>query len=247
MIPKTEWQSVSHDLMAERRADSGDPPTADQILAYTRGELSGEEEERVRELLVCYPELARTLTEPVPDPRPGEPGYLSENELTQRWMTLQERMGRSSAPREQGRALQIWRALAAVAAAIALVSSVMLWDARNRLAEPLLIADVVDVQSAVSRGSGSTAVITPAGGDAVLLALQLTDTRFSTYRLEISDAAATPPRSLWRSALVEVPESGVLSIVVPRAFLRSGRYQIDVYGLSADGEQHVEMYAVQWR
>jgi hypothetical protein len=246
MIPKAEWQSVSHDLMAERRADAGDPPTADQILAYTRGELSGEDEERVRELLVCYPELARTLTEPVPDPRPGEPGYRSENELAQRWMALQQRIGMSSA-REQGRALQIWRGLAAVAATVAIVSSAMLWDARNRLAEPHLITDVVDVQSAVSRGTGSTAVISPAGGEAVLLALHLTDTRFSSYRLEISDAAAIPPRSLWRTALVEVPESGILSIVVPHAFLPNGRYQIDVYGLSADGEQHVEMYAVQWR
>ncbi len=247
MIPKAEWQSVSHDLMAERRTDAGDPPTADQILAYTRGELSGEDEERVRELLVCYPELARTLTEPVPDPRPGEPGYLSENELTQRWMALQQRIGMSSAPREQGRALQIWRALAAVAAAVALVSSAMLWDARNRLAEPRLITDMVDVQSPVSRGPGSTAIISSASGKSVLLTLQLTDTRFSAYRVEISDASATPPRSLWRSALVEIPESGILSIVVPHAFLPNGRYQIDVYGRAGDGEQHVEMYAVQWR
>src|ERR1051325_10204358 len=64
MITKTEWQGLHQQLMADERKRMGDPPTAEEVLAYMSGELSAEEEERIRERLVCYPELVRTLTAP---------------------------------------------------------------------------------------------------------------------------------------------------------------------------------------
>jgi hypothetical protein len=65
--------------------------------------------------------------------------------------------------------------------------------------------------------------------------------------VEILDAGVTPPRSLWRSDPTPVSESGILSIAVSPAFLKPGDYQIAVYGIDGDRQQHVEMYAMTRR
>ena len=61
MIDRTEWQAASRALAASRRETLGDPPSAVDLFAYTRGELTPDEEERVREHLVCDPGLARVV------------------------------------------------------------------------------------------------------------------------------------------------------------------------------------------
>ena len=51
MTTKTEWQAVNQALMADDRRRVGEPPAAEEALAYMRGELSEEEAVRVRERL----------------------------------------------------------------------------------------------------------------------------------------------------------------------------------------------------
>jgi hypothetical protein len=67
MIMKSDLQAVLDELRTEDRRTRAEPPTAEEMLAYRAGELSGDEEARVRELLICWPELLRALMTPYPD------------------------------------------------------------------------------------------------------------------------------------------------------------------------------------
>ncbi|HEX2121291.1 MAG TPA: hypothetical protein VHL59_06585, partial [Thermoanaerobaculia bacterium] len=140
MITKTEWQTVTRQLMADDRRRFDEPPTAEEMLAYTRGELTPEQEARVRERLVCHPDLVRTLTAPFPaeGAEPGEPDFLPDEELAQHWTAMQTRM-RGARPVEGARVLQFWRISAALAAMLALVFGALLWQARLRVSEPRVV------------------------------------------------------------------------------------------------------------
>ena len=59
MITKSDLKAVFDQMTAEERQRLPEPPTVEEMLAYRRGELSADEESRVRELLICYPELLR--------------------------------------------------------------------------------------------------------------------------------------------------------------------------------------------
>ena len=158
MIRKSDWETVHEEMLAEERARLSAPPTAEEVLAYTRGELSAEEEERLRKLLVCYPDLALALTEPFPteDPKPGHPHYLSEAEVTQRLVAL-----RKTLPVTQGRnVLQFWRMTAALAATLALVFSVVSWWALTKRGAPR-VTEVYELRPEGTRGGASSAILSP--------------------------------------------------------------------------------------
>ncbi|MFP5246849.1 MAG: hypothetical protein ACLGH0_09150, partial [Thermoanaerobaculia bacterium] len=94
MNTKSDWRAVHQQMMADDRRKLGEPPTVEELRAYQRGELSKGEEERIQELLVCYPELVRMLTEPFPTEgaEPGDPDYLSDEEYAKHWAVLQKKM-----------------------------------------------------------------------------------------------------------------------------------------------------------
>ncbi|HYO75589.1 MAG TPA: hypothetical protein VE010_03935, partial [Thermoanaerobaculia bacterium] len=70
MTTKAEWQAINRELTAEQRRTL-EPPTAEELHAYFHGELEESEMERVRDLLVAYPDLARMYTEPFPTDEPA--------------------------------------------------------------------------------------------------------------------------------------------------------------------------------
>src|SRR5204863_147400 len=120
MNTKADWQAVGRQLREEDRRGAGEPPTADEVLAYTRGELPPEEEASVRERLLCHPDLVRTLTEPFPaeGAKRGDPDYLTDAEYEFHWAAMQKKMQKPVQPVSQpGRVLHFWRFAAAVAAA----------------------------------------------------------------------------------------------------------------------------------
>src|SRR6185436_7330472 len=119
MITKSEWRMADRQLMADDRQRLDDPPTAEEMLAYTRGELSPDDEAHVRERLVRHPDLVRTLTEefPADGAEPGDPDYLSDEEFATHWNAMQQRLR----PRSGGKVVQFWRTFSAIAAALALV------------------------------------------------------------------------------------------------------------------------------
>jgi len=242
MITKSDWQSVKQELMADERRRL-EPPTAEEALAYTRGELSAEEEARIQERLVCYPELVRTLTAefPAEGAEPGDPDYVTDAEFTMHWEAMKKRM--SPAPRE-GRVLQFWRWTAAVAATIAIVLGGSLWQATIRMAQPRVVWDQQVLYPDGRRGGGQDAVLLTGQGESVLLAVPLIGQRdYTRYRLEIVDAGSA--RAVWSSGPLAPRDDETFVILVPRRFFEPGLYQVAVYGITGAAEERLATYSVR--
>jgi len=258
MITKSDWQAVHEKMLAEDRARLGGPPTAEELFAYENGTLSAAEEERVRELLVCYPELARTFSVPFPsdDADSDDPDYLSEEELAQQWGSLQRHIHGDAAAtvppvaifpgRAEARALRLWRRTsAALAAALVLTFGGMLWKAQQVTRPDGSLPAIVDetqIEEGGSRGGAGQGGLVPVSGDSVRLRLRLANAPlFVDYRLELVDLGATPPRPLWSSAAKLAQDESAFHLDVPRAFLKPGRYQVNVYGVDGPKER-IEAY-----
>jgi anti-sigma-K factor RskA len=228
MITKMEWQALHEHLMADERKRIGDPPAAEEVLAYTRGELSPEDEERIRERLVYYPELVRTLTAPLPekDPEPADADYVPDEEMTSEWAAIQRRI--HGAPTHATRVLQFWRAYA-VAATLTLVIGGVWWNVQPRFNQPL----VVEEQALEGDGTRSLATdefqTITAKGDEILLILPIYDATSDQLQLKILDASANPPRVRWSTDRLQ-RRGQSLSVLVPTRFLKPGKYRIVLYG-----------------
>src|SRR6185369_3281348 len=92
MIRKEDWDALYRDHVAagQRRIE---PPTFEEVEKLSRGELSDEEAERVRESLSFYPDLLRTLAEPFP----ADDVALSEHELAASLAKIRGRARRPAA------------------------------------------------------------------------------------------------------------------------------------------------------
>jgi hypothetical protein len=246
MITKSELQALHGQMLADRRRRLGPPPTNEELFQFMRGELPPADEARVRELLIAYPELLRAMTEPFPhdDAKPGEVGYLSEDELARHWERLQTRI-HNGAPSREARVLRMWqRATLALAAALAVTFGGLLWQGartRHELLAPRVVADQQVLLPDGRRGPDGVTTITPQG-DAFLLAVPLIDaSEFAAYRLELLRGDEV----LWASASQQRPANDTFTILVPRSFLAAGRYQIVVYGVSGDRQERIATYSIR--
>lgn len=242
MITNSDWKAVHEDWIAAERKRVGEPPTAAEVLAYTRGELSGEDEARVRERLVCYPHLVRTLTTPFPedDVQPGHPEFLSEHELARHWTALQKRI---HSPSTGPGVLTFWRAAAAVAATLALLLGGLLWDATSRLNQPRVTAEEVLLLPDGQRGgTPGTATLSTDGEPFLLVVPLIAEPESDQFRLEI--VRATPDGEvLWRSGTLRRRATDTFTIEIPRAKLEPGRYRVVVYALSGAREERLAGYS----
>jgi hypothetical protein len=258
MISKSDWDDVQQEMIAEDRQRLGDPPNVEEVKAYLRGELSAEEESRVRELLVCYPDLALALTQEFPsqDAKPGDPDFLSEAELDKQWASLENRIHRTGDPVEP-RVLRFWhRTAATLAATLVLAFGGLLWLAQSRarmakeLAEPRVASEEQLLLPDGQRGGSGGSATLSAEGDFFLLVVPLivpsNDAgRFAHDRLQIVDVSTNPPRSLWNSAALPRRDHDTFAVLVPRAFLRPGKYQVVLYGIDGAGEERLASYSLR--
>lgn len=160
MSTKAEWQAGNRQWIEEQRARLGEPPTAEEMLAYMRGELSGEDEERMRERLACYPELSRSLAAPFPE----EPRVATSSAFT-------------------------YSKVMAVAATILLLFTVLLWREHRKAAEPQVTWETVPLLPDGARGPESSPAL-PVQSDYVLVPALIDQRVFPDYRVEIIDANA---------------------------------------------------------
>ena len=114
MMNRSDWNAVRDTLIADDRAKLGDPPTVDELLAYERAELSQEDADRVQQLLIAYPELARAYATPFPADDTGLPDDI----IDRQWNAFRAGSGPGA------RVLQFWRGAAAIAATPAQPESV---------------------------------------------------------------------------------------------------------------------------
>lgn len=236
MITKSELQAVHGQMLAERRRKLGAPPTNEELFAFMRGELSPDDEARVRELLIAYPELARAMAEPFP-----EDGELSEVELASHWNSLQKRIHGDPVQRR----VRYWqRASAALAAAMILTFGGLVWQRQASLAPRVATSRHLLLPDG-QRGGGEPATVIATDGNAYILIASLIESRaYDAYRLEIVTGGATP-RTLWSSPALRRPDNDTFEIVVPRAFLGPGLYKVIVYGVSGERQEQLSSYSLR--
>jgi hypothetical protein len=253
MIRKSDWEALHEELAAEDRRTLGDPPTVEELEAYSRGELSSEEETRVRALLVAYPELARAFVAEFPedDAAEGDEDYLSPDEVSRRLADFRKSVHSTPAPhRQAGRVLLFRYVPTAVAAALALIFAGLYWQAQStarRLSAELLKPRALDEQQLTPDGrrgpSGATTITVD--GDGALLVVPLFDAaHFSNYRVALFDAE--PRKLLWSSTDVPRDADDAFRIVVPRQRLEAGHtYQVVVSGLDGTREEELATYSMR--
>jgi hypothetical protein len=254
MITKSELQKANDEWNAERRRELGDPPTTEQLLAYSRGELPEAEEARVRELLVAYPDLARAVAEPFPKEgaAAGDDDYLSDAEFAAHWVALEKRLNVED---DSGRLLRFQRRLSfALAAMLVLAFGGMLWEqqANRRMSRELALPRAAwqkrELLPDGRRGGDDGSPVLAASGDGTMLVLPLIgQDPFPRYRGEIVDATKNGPAPLWGDALQRQPND-TFEILVPRGFLASGgTYRIVLYGVDGSREERLASYTVRVR
>ena len=244
MITKSDWQAVHARLLAERRRELGDPPTVEKMLAYASGELSKEDEERVRALLVAYPELLRALNADFDD-ESGEdvPEFVVERQL--RALVPPASGRRSDRPAVGG--TQLWRATTAIAAVLALTFGALLWRAQSQLDEPRLSTwqTLYLEPDGGLRGGPVAAKTFSSSADLFLLNIALLDERrFDGYRIDIVAANAQKP--VWSRAAAR-PEDETFTVVVPRKSLPPNSYEAVVYGVDGTATRQIARYAFRVR
>jgi anti-sigma factor RsiW len=241
MTTKSELSAANQDLIAEKRASLGEPPSAEEVLAYTRGELAPDEEARIRELLIAYPDLARTLTTPFPEgAEPGHPDYLSEHEFARHWKALRKRRQRPNG------GLQFWRSFSVVAASVAVALGAMLWHAETELKKPQAVWEQQELFSDSHRGiEGEPNKLTPNGESYLLVPGLGTDLGADKLRVDILDMAANPPRTVWSSNAISRTSNGSLVILLRRDSLKPGTYKLVVYGITGARQDELSTFTLR--
>jgi len=227
-------------LIAERRAQSGEPPTADEVEALFAGDLSEDEAARVRARLVDYPELVRVMTQ---QPPPEDVRILTDDERREDWAAIQKRIAPPIPIRTKPRYLPY---AAAAAVALAALSAVYVASRSSTApSKPPLVARHVERRAlrpdAILRGGESAPAVALAAADEyVLQLLTSNEVHDDSYRVEIVDMEAN--RVIWTRPGLRGGPSGSFEISVSGAVLRpGGRYQIVLYKAS----QRVATYTVR--
>jgi hypothetical protein len=244
MTNKTEWQEANRRLMAEQREKLGEPPTAEEMLAYSRGELSAEEEDRIRDLLVAYPEVARMYGAPFEEePQAGVSDETSHDAIRDGWDDVQRRLGATVMPAR----LRVRNYIpTTIAAALALLFFGLYVQAESRARDhargdlPRVLGAPQELNPDGSR-SGTPRMLRK-DGDAYLLKPQLINQLHAPhYSIELHDTNGP----VWGSPSAQPDSEGAFQIVIPHDFLRPGvRYQLRIFGIDGDTRRPVGSYDV---
>jgi len=244
MTNHSEWQEANRRLMAEQREKLGDPPTAEEMMSYSRGELSESEEERIRDLLVAYPELARMYGAPFPE-EPEE--NVADEAIEAGFQDLQRRLGGAQDLGLMRRKPVRHYIPTTIAAALALLFFGLYVQAENRARDnardrvPYLLGAPQDLDSDRNRGPAAPTVLRK-DGDAYLLRPHLINQiRFPHYNIELHDQNG----AVWTSPYGEPDEDDAFLIVIPHGFLRAGvTYQLHIFGVDGQTRRPIGSYNV---
>lgn len=225
MITKNDWDAALDEWVAAERERLGGPPTPEEVVAYTRGELTGADAARVRALLVYYPELTSLLTEVPPSSAPVVP--LKRHAY--------------------GRMLPIAAGLVIALLTVLLVQS--RWElarmSREQL-EPYVHQTRHELRPLRARGATPEppSYELPAGEERYLLALTIWESRaYHDYRIEIVRTSPPEPKPVWTTTGIQ-PVGGTFELSVSRELLQAGSYRIDIYGRGDGEERRLESYRI---
>ncbi|MBV8516175.1 MAG: hypothetical protein JO197_02120 [Acidobacteria bacterium] len=244
-MTKNDWHEAVQAVSDAELASLGEPPTDEEVLAFSRGELTGVAEARVREYLVHVPELLDALTAPFPPE--DAPSVLTDAEVAGDWKRIR-------APIKPARPWYIRKgwAIAASVTALALGGLLMESHQTNRrleheLAEPRTNLDNRLLLPDGERGLGEDRAATLPGGNAdfVFAAALINAPRYDAYAVALLDLATTPSRLLYSANGLRRHTDNTLTIFVPRAFLPAGRYRLVIYGLQESRRDVLATYTLR--
>lgn len=246
MITRSDIQAIHTLAVAERRNRLTNPPSDAELLAYMRDELPPAEADRVRELLLAYPELVRAMTEPFPqdDIAPGETGYVSDEEVERRLEQLQRTLPGS------GRRLLSFRPRAswAVAATLAVAFCGLAWQyaqVRREALAPHVIGQPQLLASENRRGaSGAAATVVPQADDYVVSMAVANPPDFASFRIEIV-TDGNDPQTLWKSGRLTLSDDKTLTLAIPRRLLNPGTYHLIVSGENGNVQEQLASYSIR--
>jgi hypothetical protein len=241
MTNKSEWQDANRRLAAEQREKLGDPPTAEEMLAYSRGEMSAEEEDRIRDLLVAYPELARMYSAPFPEET--EAG-VSNEVIRDSWTEMQRRLRVTVMP---ARARVRNYIPTTIAAALALVFFGLYVQAESRARDhargdlPRVLGAPQELDPDGNRGSDDPTMLRKDGDAYLLKPHLLNQVHYAHYSIELLGTNG----AVWTSPSAQPDGKATFQIVIPHDFLRPGvRYQLRIFGIDGDARRPVGSYDV---
>ena len=241
MTNKSEWQEANRRLTAEQREKLGEPPTAEEMLAYSRGELSESEEERIRDLLVAYPELSRMYSAPLPE----DGQEVSNDQIAAGLADVQRRRGGTAVPLRA----PVRRYIpTTIAAALALLFFGLFVQAESRARNhargcqlPRVLGAPQELDPDGNRGPAAPTVLRKDGEAYLLKPHLINQVRYPHYTIELHDAKG----AVWTSHAAEAAEDDAFQIVIPHDFLRTGRiYQLRIFGVDGETRRQVGSYDV---
>ncbi|HSY50268.1 MAG TPA: hypothetical protein VLC46_15760 [Thermoanaerobaculia bacterium] len=236
MMNQSDWNAVRDALIADDQAKLGEPPAVDELLAYERGELSPEDTERVQQLLIAYPELARAYATPFP----SDDTELPAGVIDRQWNAFRNGKGSGA------RVLPFWRSVAAIAATVAIVFGAMLWHTHTELLRPHVLPEAVILTPDGRRGIAEPAYpITPTGDSVLFVVSLIGPTDYETYRLEL--VRSESHQRVWSSEPLRATNSNSFNVDVPSRALPAGTYQVIAYGLRGNAQEQVATYTIDVR
>ncbi len=232
MIRKQDWDAAYRRHLAHGQRRLGPPPSFEEVEALSRGQLSEEEAERIRELLSYYPDMLRILTEPFPD---SSDGVLSEQELTADLAKIRGRI-RSNAPPPLAFARKEPRRVFALAAGIVIAIALAGAGVWRLTSNPRGVVSQV-LYPERDRGIGARGVpsATPTrltkDNDYLLEPVFDSPRQYRGYRLELLDLGSTPPRRVWLRENVTQQRDGTFPVRLSTGELDPGLYRLVLYGV----------------
>jgi hypothetical protein len=250
MSGKDDWEKAYREIIARGRDRLGDPPTAEEIEAYSRGALPEAKMAHVRELLAYYPDLASALNENEP-PAMTEQRLLTDAQMAAGWESVQRRVGLTmpapipfaAAPKPgPSRTLAIAASVAAaILAGLYIHSRWVVRDLRQQLSVARVKVDKIVVSQEGSRGPARpNAIRLAANTESVMVVLTLVDgTDAKAFRLELVDAASIPERVIWSAADLTRRRDGTFAVQIPRNLLEGADFRFRLYS----GGEHGRLLA----
>lgn len=232
-MKKIEWRAAAEEVIARERERLGEPPTPEEVAAYSRGNLTEEEATRVRALLVVHPEAAALLTRNV-EASPED--VLAVGEMQHDWVALRRRIADDIGPRRSF----IIRIMP-VAAVLAVATLGVLWvQARSALQAERHRPQVLTARYELfpiddPRGGKAPAPHPLSRQDgAYLLTLLLYEDNAREYTLEIVDERAGRARTIWQRR-VTAGSDRTVELFVPGKFFEPGAtYRLKLYRRGAE-------------
>jgi|SRR6185436_14235010 len=247
---------------ARARPATGQRVSDDDVAAYVTGKLPVAERERVMEAIARDPETAELAYDLAlfhgPPPAPGEPGYLTPQQMADDWVALRARVERLE-PVGPTRSRALVRL--AVAACLLVLPGVWLWgwsqrnarvEAEERLAaalQPQVNVEPYTLWETSVRGTAPDVprpVTLDARGEVIWLRLGvLGKPSYDDYRLEVRALERRGQPVLWRRDGLTLYPDGSFSVAFPRAALRPGSYELRLLGVEGGAESRLATYRIR--